>query len=338
VYDVDKDTIYWIGGLDSLGYYAHPQIWALELMDDGASLNMTETSRMPSARYDAASIWDDVNKHAYTFGGYNGSSSFNAILRFSPLDNTTVEMSATLPSNRHLTSAVWDPRTEVAYIFGGRTGSSGGYLNDILRWDSKSDALTKLNVSLPVQIAFTSAVWAGEEAWIVGGFSNVANNWPAVVRFNPATNQVTSFQVEGLPDKLYATAAVYVERLTRIYIFGGYGDGAYRQDIWYIDLDMNDIPTTTTSVSTTTATTITTSGLPDRTTTTTRKPGYPPVDCGDKEDGALLPNPYCCESYYQCDSNSAVLQKCPSILHFNPRTLLCDYPELVGCRVGYYDV
>jgi hypothetical protein len=128
------------------------------------------------------------------------------------------------------------------------------------------------------------------------------------------------------------TAAVYVEKLNGIYIFGGWTitNGVYRylDRIWYIDL----IPTSTTPPPT----------LPPSSTTlpptlapssTTPPPVLPPsaFNCLGFAQGSY-PHPTDCASFFIClDGELAGEFKCSSLDLFDPIHQTCNIPELVVC-------
>ncbi|QTR52888.1 chitin binding peritrophin-A domain-containing protein [Thiothrix unzii] len=46
-----------------------------------------------------------------------------------------------------------------------------------------------------------------------------------------------------------------------------------------------------------------------------------------------FPNPDDCGSYYVCDNGVPFYKDCPSGLHFNAETEVCDWPENAKCNV-----
>ncbi|XP_022257598.1 uncharacterized protein LOC106473456 [Limulus polyphemus] len=63
---------------------------------------------------------------------------------------------------------------------------------------------------------------------------------------------------------------------------------------------------------------------PTEQTTTVTKPV-----CGC--DGCMTPHPSICSAYYRCKNGQRELLYCPSGLHFNKNTKVCDHPENVRC-------
>jgi hypothetical protein len=97
------------------------------------------------------------------------------------------------------------------------------------------------------------------------------------------------------------TTAVYVDKLNRIYIFGGYtynGTTKRHNSIWYIDLPSSSVPV---------------------------------FDCWNLPHGSY-PHPTACSSFFVCvDGELGGEFSCPPPLAFDPIQQTCNLPELVVC-------
>ncbi|XP_013774373.1 uncharacterized protein LOC106459308 [Limulus polyphemus] len=60
------------------------------------------------------------------------------------------------------------------------------------------------------------------------------------------------------------------------------------------------------------------------------KPTVPPGNYCKKPSG-LFPHPTKCNLFIHCSKNIHHIKECPSILHFNPRLRVCDWPWNTGC-------
>ena len=60
--------------------------------------------------------------------------------------------------------------------------------------------------------------------------------------------------------------------------------------------------------------------------------GY--ATCGGHHHGELYPDPDSCGHFFQCSWGTEYSFACPSILHFNPVTKVCDWPWDAGCEAG----
>jgi hypothetical protein len=117
----------------------------------------------------------------------------------------------------------------------------------------------------------------------------------ASTKFTPVTNY------PGVNGTTFdATSAVYVEKINRIYIFGGStrtcGSWRYHDSIWYIDL-----------------------------------PSPPAFDCSNLTQGSY-PHPTDCASFFIClDGELAGEFRCSSTDLFDPVQQTCNIPELIVC-------
>jgi hypothetical protein len=112
--------------------------------------------------------------------------------------------------------------------------------------------------------------------------------------------QVTNFPGVAEEKVFDATTAVYVEKLNRIYMFGGLtssrqGYYDYYDSIWYMDLPS------------------------------------PPFDCSALTQGSY-PHPTDCASFFICsDGELAGEYRCTPPDLFDPIQQTCNIPEEVGC-------
>lgn len=108
------------------------------------------------------------------------------------------------------------------YVFGGGRHDGGHRaLNDIVRIDRGTYAVTTLPVTLPTARSYISAVWAENAAYIFGGCNDGSQCRQAptreIVKFDPSTN--TASVVALLPTARVASSAVWTGQFA--YIFGG---------------------------------------------------------------------------------------------------------------------
>lgn len=80
--------------------------------------------------------------------------------------------------------------------------------------------------------------------YILGGFGQTVDGYDAFIQYDPVTNTAITHGVEYAEGKPYialdTAEAIYVERLNRIYLFGGYQRSfpySGREAILYIQLD-----------------------------------------------------------------------------------------------------
>ncbi|MFA5771821.1 MAG: kelch repeat-containing protein [Thermoplasmata archaeon] len=185
------------------------------------------STKLPSARVSASTIWDGSN--AYIFSGYyyDGTGIFyvlDQIVKFNPSTGTVTTLSAKFPSARYGTSAIWDGTN--AYIFGGYTSSS--YLDQIIKFNPSTGIATTLDAKLPSARAYTSAIWDGTNAYIFGGYTG-SSYLDQIIKFNPTTGDVTILSAK-LPIGRLHTSAMWDGM--NVYLFGGsVGSGSFSDQI-----------------------------------------------------------------------------------------------------------
>ena len=125
-------------------------------------------------------------------------------------------LSVTLPSKRKYTSAV--AINGKAYIFGGcyYEGNSDNAVSYILEFDPTAKTCTKMSVSLPTTITYTSAVAINGKAYIFGGYHHSVLT--SIFEFDPTAKTCTKMSV-SLPEERNYTSAVAING--KAYIFGG---------------------------------------------------------------------------------------------------------------------
>jgi hypothetical protein len=120
----------------------------------------------------------------------------------------------------------------------------------------------------------------------------------AATEFLPVTNYPA-----GQGSYFDAPTAVFVEKLNRIYIFGGFthdGTTTFHDSIWYIELASSPPPP-------------------------------PAFNCSKLTDGSY-PHPTNCSSFYVCSGGELAGEiSCPPPLNFDPIEQTCNFPEEVVC-------
>ena len=133
-------------------------------------------------------------------------------------------LSVTLPSKRKYTSAV--AINGKAYIFGGcyYEGNSDNAVSYILEFDPTAKTCTKMSVSLPTTITYTSAVAINGKAYIFGGYHHSVLT--SIFEFDPTAKTCTKMSV-SLPTIRNYTSAVAING--KAYIFGGCDSELYNR-------------------------------------------------------------------------------------------------------------
>jgi len=189
---------------------------------------------LPYDIYYASSVkYYDISNSVFIFGGFF-STYRDAILEYDMAKNTA-EPRGRLTKRYIVNDAVGFEN--YAYIFGRSesepTGESITKIN-MDNWESESGPN-----ELPIVSGYSSLVSDGKSIFICGGYEPTSQ-WPAegLIHIDPVTLNSTFIPVDNFVPSGISPAVVYVERLNRIYFFGGM-DGDFvnsLDDIWWIDL------------------------------------------------------------------------------------------------------
>jgi hypothetical protein len=175
--------------------------------------------------------WDADQEVGHAFGGVNADgASLNLVIKLSMGGRQAAPVSRFPGKGRRGATAVWSPTEKCAYVFG---GDGGPYSQADIHQFVPGGHVTKLRAKLPKNLSYAPAIYANDgQIYVVGTGS--------LMLFDPAALQAIIVLVDNYPLNLQDTAAVYVPKLNRIYIFGGWGcfedPGKQRDWIGYIDL------------------------------------------------------------------------------------------------------
>jgi hypothetical protein len=287
-----NENLLHFGGINFSRLLAQSDVWKFNTTNPSA---MKSVANLSNKFWGGKAVWTG-GTDTYIFGGYSTDDGrigepLSTISKYSSLTDS-VEIVGQLPSPRGGLSAVWDNNTQSIYLFGGVReieGWSAITYDDILKFTPVNGSIDKVQ-SLPQNVSFSCAVWAGKYAYIVSGLE-VSNR---IYFFDPELNKV-KYYILGFSN-MYGTGCVYVEKVNRIYVFGGGKTGSPSLNkIHYIDL--ND-----------------------------------EISCKGHPDGRTFRNPLSCTSYYMCSNENSILQNCGENLKFNPHTFKCGTPKEVKCE------
>ena len=165
---------------------------------------------LPSARHDTAAA--TIGRFAYLFGGGNGVSQLDEILR---IDSSTraVTVAGHLPaaSSDSSGAAIGD----TAYIVGGYTGTQ--WLDTIVAWRPGTNA--RIVARLPSPLRYPAVAAAGGRLVIAGGSLESGAASSAVYEFTPGES--APIRIGTLPAPTTHAAAAALGQV--VYIIGGRG-------------------------------------------------------------------------------------------------------------------
>ena len=179
----------------------------------------TTTVNKLTEAFTGIGVVSDGDQIAYLFGGSRGGGGIlsDDILRYNgSSDVFDADAVAALPGGegRRNAAVTWDSLRGVAYVFGG-IGSAEKFL-DILRFEPPS-TVTRLPTGPNPPRMYGTAFLDEEddEAYIVSD--------AGLYRLGDMNAGVQRLIVNNWPDRLNNFCAVYVPKIGRVYIFGGFG-------------------------------------------------------------------------------------------------------------------
>ena len=168
--------------------------------------------RLPYPRKMASAVW--TGREAYIIGGIGfDAEPIAEIVRFVPGEGVTVVEGA-MPYGTRGIPSFWDG--EHVHVIGNCLSSGVGH-HDVIRFDPENGSSEILEDVLPIPGAGSSAVWAGDRAYIVGGRHNISVLSDRIVEYIPG--QGTRFVEGRLPQGRIGAACAWDGE--RLYAFGG---------------------------------------------------------------------------------------------------------------------
>ena len=166
--------------------------------------------RLPSVRHDTAAAV--INRTIYVFGGGNGPSQLNDIVRVDPRTGRS-SLIGHLPAASSDSTAAAIGGT--AYIVGGYTGTR--WLNTIVAYRPGTTA--RVVAHLPQTLRYAAVTAVGNRLVLAGGSLENGTASDSVLLFVPATGRVT--KLGTLPAPTTHAAAVAIGNVA--YVIGGRG-------------------------------------------------------------------------------------------------------------------
>ncbi len=167
-------------------------------------------ARLPSARHDTAAA--AIGRFAYLFGGGNGVSQLDEILRIDP-SSGVVSLVGHLPAASSDSAAAAIGGT--AYIVGGYTGTE--WLNTIVAW--RPGESSRIVARLPAPVRYAAVAAAGGRLVIAGGSLESGVASAAVYEFTPGAR--APVRIGTLPAATTHAAAAALGGV--VYVLGGRG-------------------------------------------------------------------------------------------------------------------
>jgi len=115
---------------------------------------------------------------------------------------------------------------------------------------------------------------------------------------------------------------------------------SFNTTTWEPTYNTTTMDTTTTEEPSFNTTTMETTTMEPTDNTTTTEPittssTSPAIQCPESTDGfpVYVAHPTDCTKFYECHDEEPILMECAPPLYFDPRIDVCNYPELVDCKM-----
>lgn len=174
-----------------------------------------------------------VGNIIYLFGGRSKHSTkyvfSSSIYKYDTASNTLTKLDAVLPTGTERISAAIVGSN--IYLFGGNTSPYNGHgLDTICKFDTTTETITTLSVSLPdICFAMSAAVY-GSFIYLFGGIKGTVNNPTNVIyKFDTVNETITTMSAtlpEARRDMLVATIG------NNVYLLGGAGNGGSKNTVY----------------------------------------------------------------------------------------------------------
>jgi hypothetical protein len=200
----------------------------------------------PSARQNAAAIYDPVADRVVLMGGRGSSGDLNDTwaLDLSTLQWQQLTTTETTPAARHTHNAVYDPGSHQMLIWSGRSITAEGSTlrNDVWRLDLATMAWHEIIAarSVPNARYGTAAIFdvAAGELVNFAGFTD-AGRFDDTWRLHPASGQWRDVSSPIRPGARCLHTGAYDSVRERMIIFGGQRGPAALDDVWSLNLATN---------------------------------------------------------------------------------------------------
>lgn len=171
--------------------------------------------------YGATSVYLPNSDEALLIGGYREGSVSATIHAINAGDGSS-QIRGNLPVPLALASAAYAASNNTVYVFGGSLDNQHATVDTIYAINPQTGAVRTLAARLPQAIDLAAVVYHPilNKIVILGGYTPALGPLDQIVVFDVATESISPL-ASILPDRIYATNAVYSSATQNIYLIGG---------------------------------------------------------------------------------------------------------------------
>ena len=180
-----------------------------------------------------------VGGNIYLFGGDDVGSVVNTIYKFNTDTETLTRLSTTLPQGME-NMGIASVGSNV-YLFGGySSGSGSSYENIIYKFDTETETISTLSVTLPQGLRSMGSASVGNNIYLFGGAASYISNVNTILKFNTETETISELSAI-LPKELCEMAAAQIG--SNVYLFGGNSESYYKNTIYKFNAETETVTT-----------------------------------------------------------------------------------------------
>lgn len=171
--------------------------------------------------YGAASVYLPSSDEALLIGGYR-DGAVSAMIHAINAGDGSSQIRGNLPVPLAFSSAAYADSNNTVYVFGGSLNNQHATVDTIYAINPQTGAVRMLAARLPQAFDLAAVVYHPilNKIVILGGYTPELGPLDQIVVFDVATESITP-SANILPDRIYATNAVYSSATQNIYLIGG---------------------------------------------------------------------------------------------------------------------
>jgi len=179
-------------------------------------------------------VFDPVNNFIYIYGGYNGATQSDTLIKYDITTGTKTVISTALTGTaRHLHTMVFDSTNNLLYIYGGHNGTAP--LDDLVKYDLTAGTATVISATATGTVRYTSGMVFDDTnnlLYIYGGNNGTAyiND---LVKYDITVAVATTVNTALLTTARGHHSMAFDSTNNLLYIYGGYDTAEINELVKY---------------------------------------------------------------------------------------------------------